>query len=172
MTNAWALLYDELYDEEGKMITPDDEKDYLKWVKENGGFEYTPEPSTGNVDINSGYEITGDGFVWPVQDVPTSKPRSNFKFNEDVILNEVKDYISGTYRAHYNSGSGIQTLDLINSCGDAEAFCRSNILKYASRYDKKGTAKMDIQKIIHYAVLLYHFSGLDQEKLERGYETF
>ena len=43
---------------------------------------------------------------------------------------EVKDYISGTYRAHYNSGSGIQTLDLINSCGDAEAFCRSNILKY------------------------------------------
>jgi|TARA_A100001035_G_C27718334_1_gene470613 hypothetical protein len=166
MINAWALLYDELYDEEGKMITPDDERDYLKWVKENGGFEYTPEPSTGNV------EITADGFTWPVQDVPTSKPRSRFKFNEDVILNEVKDYISGTYRAHYNSGSGIQTLDLINSCGDAEAFCRSNILKYASRYDKKGTAKMDIQKIIHYAVLLYHFSGLDQEKLERGYETF
>lgn len=172
MTNAWALLYDELYDEEGKMITPDDERDYVKWVKENGGFEYTPEPSTGNVDITTGYEMTGEGFVWPVQDVPTSKPRSNFKFNEDVILNEVKDYISGTYRAHYNSGSGIQTLDLINSCGDAEAFCRSNILKYASRYDKKGTAKMDIQKIIHYAVLLYHFSGLDQEKLERGYETF
>ena len=166
MINAWALLYDELYDEEGKMITPEDERDYVKWVKENGGYEYTPEPSTGNV------EITADGFTWPVQDVPTSKPRSRFKFNEDVILNEVKDYISGTYRAHYNSGSGIQTLDLINSCGDAEAFCRSNILKYASRYDKKGTAKMDIQKIIHYAVLLYHFSGLDQEKLERGYETF
>lgn len=172
MTNAWALLYDELYDEEGKMITPDDERDYLKWVKENGGFEYTPEPSTGNVDITTEYEMTGEGFVWPVQDVPTSKPRSNFKFNEDVILKEVKDYISGTYRAHYNSGNGIQTLDLINSCGDAEAFCRSNILKYASRYDKKGTAKMDIQKIIHYAVLLYHFNGLDQEKLERGYETF
>ena len=43
MTNAWALLYDELYDEEGKMITPDDERDYLKWVKENGGFEYGDE---------------------------------------------------------------------------------------------------------------------------------
>ena len=165
MINAWALLYDELYDEEGKMITPDDERDSLEWVKQNGGFEYTPEPPTGNV------EITADGFVWPV-DVPTQKTRSHFKFNEDVILKEVKDYISGTYRAHYNSGNGIQTLDLINSCGDAEAFCRSNILKYASRYDKKGTAKMDIQKIIHYAVLLYHFSGLDQEKLERGYETF
>ena len=152
MTNAWALLYDELYDEEGKMITPDDERDSLEWVKQNGGFEYTPEPPTGNV------EITADGFVWPVQDVPTSKPRSHFKFNEDEILKEVKDYISGTYRAHYNSGSGIQTLDLINSCGDAEAFCRSNILKYASRYDKKGTARRDIIKILHYGLLLLHFS--------------
>ena len=152
MINAWALLYDELYDEEGKMITPDDERDSLEWVKQNGGFEYTPEPPTGNV------EITADGFTWPVQDVPTSKPRSHFKFNEDVILKEVKDYISGTYRAHYNSGSGIQTLDLINSCGDAEAFCRSNILKYASRYDKKGTARRDIIKILHYGLLLLHFS--------------
>ena len=42
MINAWALLYDELYDEEGKMITPDDERDSLEWVKQNGGFEYTP----------------------------------------------------------------------------------------------------------------------------------
>ena len=35
---------------------------------------------------------------------------------------------------------------------------RSNILKYASRYDKKGTARRDIMKIMHYAVLLMHFS--------------
>ena len=41
----------------------------------------------------------------------------------------------------------IQTLDLIEACGDGEAFCRSNILKYASRYDKKGTARRDIMKI-------------------------
>ena len=55
--------------------------------------------------------------------------------------------------------------------GDAAAFCRSNILKYASRYDKKGTTRLDIQKIIHYAVLLYHFEGLDKETTN-GYETF
>ena len=42
--------------------------------------------------------------------------------------------------------------------GDAEAFCRSNILKYASRYDKKGTARRDIIKILHYGILLLHFS--------------
>ena len=95
-----------------------------------------------------------------------------YKYNEDKILQEVKDYISDTYRAHYNSGSGIQTLDLIDSCGDAAAFCRSNILKYASRYDKKGSAKMDLKKIIHYAVLLYHFTTKDTETDEQGYETF
>ena len=84
------------------------------------------------------------------------------KYNEDVIMNELRDYIIGTYKQHYSAGDdSIQTLDLIESCGDAEAFCRSNILKYASRYDRKGTAKMDIIKIMHYAVLLMHFSQKD-----------
>jgi hypothetical protein len=79
------------------------------------------------------------------------------KYNENEILKEVSDYISQTYRGHYSVGN-VQTLDLIDSVGDAEAFCRSNILKYASRYDKKGTARKDILKIIHYAVLLCHFN--------------
>lgn len=81
------------------------------------------------------------------------------KYNEEAILQELKDYITSTYGKHYSAGNdGIQTLDLIESCGDGEAFCRSNILKYASRYDKKGTARRDIMKIMHYAVLLMHFN--------------
>ena len=79
------------------------------------------------------------------------------KYSENEILKEVSDYISATYQGHYSTG-GVQTLDLIDSVGDAEAFCRSNILKYASRYDRKGTARKDIIKIIHYAVLLCHFN--------------
>jgi len=81
------------------------------------------------------------------------------KYDEDTILQELKDYITSTYNQHYSAGNNdIQTLDLIEACGDAESFCRSNILKYASRYDKKGTARRDIMKILHYAVLLMHFS--------------
>jgi|TARA_B100000035_G_scaffold271884_1_gene246966 hypothetical protein len=81
------------------------------------------------------------------------------KYDEDTILQELKDYITSTYNQHYSAGNdAIQTLDLIEACGDAESFCRSNILKYASRYDKKGTARRDIMKILHYAVLLMHFS--------------
>ena len=81
------------------------------------------------------------------------------KYDEDTILQELKDYITSTYNQHYSAGNdAIQTLDLIEACGDAESFCRSNILKYASRYDKKGTARRDIMKILHYAVLLMRFS--------------
>jgi hypothetical protein len=79
------------------------------------------------------------------------------KYNEDELIKEVHDYISNTYRGHYSVGN-VQTLDLIDSVGDAEAFCRSNVLKYASRYDRKGSARKDIIKIIHYGLLLLHFN--------------
>ena len=83
----------------------------------------------------------------------------SLKYNEEALLAELRDYITGTYGQHYSAGNdAIQTLDLIEACGDAEAFCRSNILKYASRYDRKGTARRDIIKILHYALLLLHFS--------------
>ena len=79
------------------------------------------------------------------------------KYNEEEYLKEISDYIANTYRGHYSVGN-VQTLDLIDSVGDAEAFCRSNVLKYASRYDRKGSARKDIIKIIHYGILLLHFN--------------
>lgn len=88
-----------------------------------------------------------------------------FKYNEEEIIKELLEYIRGTYRQHYSTGDDkIQTLDLIGACGDGEAFCRSNILKYASRYDKKGTARRDILKILHYAVLLLHFNDKNAQR--------
>mgnify|MGYP005620885889 CR=1 FL=1 len=90
---------------------------------------------------------------------------NRYKYSEDVILKELKDYIVRTYGQHYSAGDDkIQTLDLIEACGDGEAFCRSNILKYASRYDKKGTARRDIMKILHYAVLLMHFNDKNAKR--------
>lgn len=83
-----------------------------------------------------------------------------WKYNEEAILDELKNYITTTYQQHYSAGDDkVQTLDLIEACGDGEAFCRSNILKYASRYDKKGSARMDIMKVLHYAMLLMHFNN-------------
>ena len=100
-----------------------------------------------------------------------AKQQVHYKYNEENILEKIKEYIGRTYSSHYAYNDKVQTLDLIEAVGDASAFCRSNILKYASRYDKKGTTRLDIEKIIHYAVLLYHFEGLDKDSTN-GYETF
>tara|TARA_R110001606_G_scaffold242960_2_gene390812 strand:- start:1401 stop:1940 length:540 start_codon:yes stop_codon:yes gene_type:complete len=90
---------------------------------------------------------------------------SRYKYSEEKILNELTDYIASTYGQHYSAGDDkIQTLDLIEACGDGEAFCRSNILKYASRYDRKGTSRRDILKILHYAVLLLHFNDKNAQR--------
>ena len=94
-----------------------------------------------------------------------SNDKTRFKYSESRIVKELADYISTTYNQHYSAGDDkIQTLDLIDACGDGEAFCRSNILKYASRYDKKGTARRDIMKILHYAVLLMHFNDKNAQR--------
>ena len=97
--------------------------------------------------------------------MPEETQYMNRKYNEEEYLKEISEYIANTYRGHYSVGN-VQTLDLIDSVGDAEAFCRSNILKYASRYDRKGTARKDIIKIIHYAILLLHFND-KREKADR-----
>ena len=86
-----------------------------------------------------------------------------FKYEEDTILKQAEEYIAKTYELHYTSDKGnYQTLDLIESIGDAEAFCRSNAIKYLSRFGKKdGKNRKDILKAIHYCTLLYHFSFND-----------
>lgn len=92
-----------------------------------------------------------------------------WKYEEDKTLKEVEQYLSSTYHSHYTSEqSKTQTLDLIESIGDAEAFTRSNAIKYLSRFGKKnGKSKMDILKAIHYCILLYHFAGLHQNKTDQ-----
>ena len=135
MGNSWSLLYDEL-------------------LKMDESIDDGMRP-WGHSD----YE-----FLINNSDMTNNNP-NRFKYSEEELLKELKDYISATYNAHYSSGNdSIQTLDLIEACGDAEAFCRSNILKYASRYDKKGTARRDIIKILHYALLLLHFSDKTSQR--------
>ena len=114
-----------------------------------------------------------------VDDGRTNKPEPNLeyksqKYEEDAGIKDLKDYISSTYSGHYTSEqNNTQTLDLIQSVGDAESFCRSNAIKYLARYDKKGQAKRDILKAMHYCLLLYYFSGhTNNETPTRGYETF
>ena len=98
--------------------------------------------------------------------VPQENNANNieFKYNEDVTLKEVEEYVKSTYKSHYANDNKTQTLDLINSIGDAESFSKANAIKYLSRFgNKDGKSKFDILKAIHYCILLYHFSGLHND---------
>ena len=147
----------------------------------------TTASSIGNsaffVDPSSDYEVTIDtsnydnyetiNFTMPDDPTPGIESNNPRKYKEDEAIKALQDYISTTYGGHYTSKeNNVQTLDLIESVGDAESFCRSNAIKYLSRYDKKGQAKRDILKALHYSLLLYHFSGQLKETTTRGYETF
>ena len=127
-----------------------------------GGYAgYDPYPTLGSLEYNR-------------KPQPNLKDGSNQKYQENKGIAALKDYVASTYSGHYtNNNSDVQTLDLIHSVGDAESFCRSNAIKYLSRYDKKGQAKRDILKAMHYCLLLYYFSGnTNDETPTRGYETF
>jgi len=157
--------------------------------KSNDTIAFTGSRVPGGAGDDHIY-LTGSGDSYPtlgsigvdpfVPDLSHRKPAPNLKstvskkYQEDVGIKDLKDYVSSTYQGHYtNDSSDVQTLDLIHSVGDAESFCRSNALKYLSRYDKKGQAKRDILKAMHYCLLLYYFSGnTNNETPSRGYETF
>ena len=82
------------------------------------------------------------------------------KYQEDKSLKDLTEYVNTTYEGHYTSNdNNVQTLDIIESVGDAKSFCRSNAIKYLTRYEKKGQAKRDILKAAHYCLLLYYFDG-------------
>ena len=137
---------------------------HLYW--DDDGYSITGNPGipfNDMLDYTSMY-ITNDDTISFDLKMPEKTDR-RYKYSEDRILKELTDYISATYNQHYSAGDDkIQTLDLIEACGDGESFCRSNILKYASRYDKKGTARRDIMKILHYAVLLMHFNDKNAQR--------
>jgi hypothetical protein len=135
------------------------------------GNPYSMSPDTISLNTSTPYQFTltsseNTGMI-NIEKTPfTMDDKTNqngfWKYDEDKTLKEIEQYLSSTYHSHYTSEqSKTQTLDLIESIGDAEAFTRSNAIKYLSRFGKKnGKSKMDILKAIHYCILLYHFAGL------------
>ena len=152
----------------------------LEWIESAGGYEWTPGspwPPAVPEDDGLDYEVNYYGdYTADIDDMYSHHFGQNtvppyitteFKYNENEILKIAEEYIAKTYTLHYTGKKGTQTLDLIESIGDAEAFCRSNAIKYLSRFGKKdGKSKSDLLKAIHYCTLLYHFSGLTNESID------
>ena len=71
-----------------------------------------------------------------------------YKYNEDLVLKEVKKYIDDTYDKHYSQNK-FQATEFIIDSGHGEGFCIGNIIKYAQRDGKiNGHNEEDLLKII------------------------
>ena len=110
-----------------------------------------PRPVKNNLSLDVSKNMKSDNIA--------------FKYNEESLLNELREYIDSTYHQHYVGDNNVQSLDLIFSSGKGVGFCAGNILKYAARYGKKdGESRKDILKIAHYALLLLYLNDLGQDK--------
>jgi len=200
MTNAWSFLFDELnmsekhskyyYDVNRNRsgdnivqvnldgysvnsVSIGDESDWDKFweTMENDGV--IGSAGVDKLSVDNKLNINMESLNSMDLNLDATSKNGFWKYEEDLTMKEVRDYLSSTYKSHYTSqDSKTQTLDLIESIGDAEPFCRSNAIKYLSRFGKKnGKSKQDILKAIHYCILLYHFSGLHKQT-KGDYETF
>ena len=79
-----------------------------------------------------------------------------FSYGEDEVLEKVKEYIGNpNYNQHYPKHNKNVMFDLFMEIGAFKDFARCSILKYVSRYDRKGSKLADLMKAIHYLVVLY-----------------
>ena len=158
MVNAWSLAWEALngtMDEEYPII--DTSVGAGNTAHENDGLDYEIDYYNDSADYMANIDdMYSHHFT-------TEKPMAHyFKYHEEEILNDIRDYVSGTYQGHYTGKShefrNVQTIDLMASKELASGFCQANILKYGSRYgNKDGKNKKDLMKVIHYAMLLLHF---------------
>ena len=77
-----------------------------------------------------------------------------YKFKENIIVNDVMDYINKTYDSHYAKTKNYQATEIIIDQGHGTGFCMGNILKYAQRYGKKEGRN---KQIIYYLATCIFF---------------
>jgi len=91
---------------------------------------------------------------------------SNFKYNEPALVQELMDYIESTYGQHYSQNK-FQTTEFVIDSGHGIGFTIGNILKYAQRYGKKGSAddaRKDLMKVLHYGIMALYVHDLNNVK--------
>ena len=95
-----------------------------------------------------------------------NKELIEYKFDEDRLLFELKDYIDSTYNSHY-SKTKFQATEFIFDAGHGMGFCIGNVLKYAQRYGRKeGYNKKDLQKVLHYAIMALYLHDIENKESE------
>ncbi len=88
----------------------------------------------------------------------------DYKYNEDALIKELREYVDITYGQHYSQDK-VQTTEFVIDAGHGEGFCLGNVIKYTQRYGKKeGKNRKDLLKVLHYGLIALHVHDLEEEK--------
>jgi conjugal transfer/entry exclusion protein len=89
-----------------------------------------------------------------------------YKYDEENLLRELKEYIDATYGQHYSQNK-FQTTEFIIDSGHGVGFTVGNIMKYAQRYGKKaGRNRQDILKVLHYSMMLLYVHDIETKEIK------
>jgi hypothetical protein len=94
---------------------------------------------------------------------------ANYHLNESMgeTVQMLGKYVLSTYGGYYvlDKKTNAQPLDQMDDLNIAHYFCMGNMIKYSNRLGKKnGFQISDIQKTVHYALLLHYFCKREIEK--------
>jgi hypothetical protein len=139
------------------------DEEYRETIQMIRDGKYKPEPIRNSIDDVTPEEW--DSASAKARRIYNTAPATDnkqeksldipYKYNEDKLIKEFKDYVDATYGQHY-SRDKFQATEFIIDGGHGTGFCIGNVLKYAQRYGKKGTssdARKDLMKVLHYALI-------------------
>jgi hypothetical protein len=78
-----------------------------------------------------------------------------YKYNEDIIIKDFKDFIDRNYKGHYNVDNNLECFDAWIALGEATSTFRNTAMKYLWRFKKKEESipKDDLLKAMHYILM-------------------
>lgn len=93
---------------------------------------------------------------------------TTFRFREDENLQDIYDYIAGTYGQHYANevnGKNVQVIDLWDAQGSLLTTARDTAQKYLARFGRKdGFNPKDAFKAVHYILLMLYAAQNQQHE--------
>ena len=95
-----------------------------------------------------------------------------YKYNENLILAELAEYLDSTYSEHYKTTQpddqqSIECFDAWIALGDSTPTFRNTALKYLWRYGKKkGKNKDDLMKALHYIIMMINVDHYIDEQAD------
>lgn len=94
-------------------------------------------------------------IIWYDENIVNEDKNISYKYAEDSIISDLKDYIDDTYSGHYTTAEqSIECFDAWIALGDSTPTFRNTAIKYLWRYGKKnGNNKKDLMKALHYVMM-------------------